>query len=72
MKYEDTLLRVQARRRYYRRLRAMSGPDKLRLMSAMHAQARRLLEASIRNRFPQLRSSQIEAEVRRRLMEWNK
>lgn len=72
MKYEDTLLPVQARRRYYKRLRAMPGPDKLRIMSAMHAQARRLLKASIRNRFPQLSSSQIETEVRRRLKEWNK
>lgn len=70
MKYEDRLMDPEVRRLYYERLRAMPGSQKVRLMSDMHEQARRMVRASIRNHNPNWTEEQVEAEARRRFRAW--
>lgn len=72
MRVEDRFASAKARRVYYERLRGMSGPAKVRLMSAMHEQGRRLVRAQIRNTHPDFSDEQIELEARRRFLSWSR
>lgn len=72
MRLKEELMTPEARRRYYERLRSMSGIRKVQVMSALHAQARRIVRASIRNQNPDLTDEQVELEARRRFLTWNK
>jgi hypothetical protein len=72
MRKKDQLVSRAAQSAYYVRLRSVTGADKVRLMSAMHEQGRRMVRASIRNRHPELSEEQVEAEARRRYLAWSK
>lgn len=72
MRVENRFASAKARRVYYKRLRQVSGPDKIRQMSAMHAQGRRLVRAQIRNTHPDFSDEQVELEARRRFLSWSR
>ncbi|MGD8238490.1 MAG: hypothetical protein PVH68_08070 [Armatimonadota bacterium] len=67
MKYEDTLMRPEVRRLYYRRLREMSVEQKIRMVSDLHETAKALLRAGVELQHPRLSHDAVEQEVRRRM-----
>ena len=67
MKYEDTLMRPEARRFYYRRLREMTVEEKLRMVSDLHETAKELVRAGVKLQHPHFNDDEVQQEVRRRM-----
>ena len=67
MKYEDTLMRPEVRRFYYRRLRETTVEEKLRMVSDLHETAKELVRAGVKLHHPHFSQDDVEKEVRRRM-----
>ncbi len=67
MKYEDTLMRPEVRRFYYRRLREMTIEQKIHMVSQLRERAKALARAGVELQHPELSADEVEHEVRRRM-----
>lgn len=72
MKYEDRDMSPKARAVYEECLRRMTPEQKLREISRLDTQARALVLAGVRVQHPDWDEETVRAELRRRMVPWNR